>query len=103
MNYARDVRILIALEHHAEGLTFEQIAARHGIKVSTAYWRYRSALQLLSIPVSQKITAQDIGLALRRRIERRPASGTPEWMFRIFEDEYKDDALFYGSNMRYRG
>lgn len=98
MNLIQDIRILIALEHHAEGLTFEQIAAKHGLNPKTIYYRYRSALAILGLAMRPKtVTAQDIGISIQRRFEAgvqrdsRMFFDSPQAMFFEVERERRDD------------
>lgn len=81
---------LIALQHHAEGLTFEQIGALHKISGGRAYQLYRAALDRLQITkLPKNVTAADVGCAIQRQAEYRSAErgwgsdsyvGSPLWM-----------------------
>jgi hypothetical protein len=78
-------RFAIALQHHAEGLTFEQIGVIHKLSTARVYQLYRASLVRLNILTRTKnITAQELGLAIQRyhfdreRLHHGNWVGTPE-------------------------
>lgn len=98
---------LIALQHHAEGLTFEQIGVLHKISMQRAYQIYRQALTTLGLFHQKpgKITAEEIGLAIQRRAESFAVResgeyvGTTSWFQDVLAFERRRD----WDNYRYEG
>lgn len=89
----REKEFKMALEHLAEGLTFEQIGAKHGFSTARAHQIYVGCLARLGI--SGKPTATSVGLAIQRWVANntrdRGIVGTPEWFHGVLKHEREED------------
>jgi len=89
----REREFKLALEHLAEGLTFDQLGAKYGVSSARAHQIYVGCLARLGI--TNKPTAASVGLAVQRwaanNTRDRGIVDTPEWFHGILKYEREED------------
>lgn len=78
----------IALEHLADGLTFPQLAVKHGLSQGRVHQIYVKLLE--EIGCTRNATAQSVGLAIQRRHKPRTIN-TPAWFHQVLNNEREED------------
>jgi hypothetical protein len=93
VNDPRERHFRMALEHLAEGLTYEQLGANYGLSPQRIGQIIISVYARLGITWNP--TAADVGLAIHRRVANntrdREIVDTPEWFHCVLNMERQED------------